>query len=152
MNSQVDILMFGVVCIALFIWLIFVVRRWLSKPRIWNMPWLDQAEDPDPDVVDILEQEDYTVIAGKLVIPIRIRADNQSMRSRLYVDGVAQGESGFYFIKLARDRRPVEWTGSGLRDAFLPYCVISRHIKGILYVQMGTKQVSKITLRWDEEE
>ncbi|WP_158454067.1 hypothetical protein [Paenibacillus durus] len=53
---------------------------------------------------------------------------------------------------LARPRRSLEWTGSGVRDMLLPYLLIYPGVGGLLYVNAPAATVNVITFGRDDGE
>ena len=50
-----------------------------------------------------------------------------------------------YLVKVAKERKPLEMTGSAVRDMLLPYTLIYPEARGILYVDMTVNKIKKIT-------
>ncbi|MNJ03206.1 hypothetical protein D3C73_1634380 [compost metagenome] len=53
---------------------------------------------------------------------------------------------------LSRPRKALELTGSGLRDALLPYLLIYPDCSGVLYVNTATSVIHEIKLGKDDGE
>lgn len=104
------------------------------------------ANIPEDDVVDLLEAAGFDVLAGKTKIPISMTiGDREHLESRLFVDYFVQKEDDVYLVKVARERKPLEMTGSAVRDMLLPYTLIYPEAQGILYVDMTVNKIKKIT-------
>ncbi len=52
-----------------------------------------------------------------------IDLDGQALQSRLFIDLIAEKDGKHYIVKTARDRMPIDWTGSGVRDRLLVYAL-----------------------------
>ncbi len=134
-------------------WLLYRFRFWLMAP-----PKGRPAIDPDPEVpstvaVELLEFSGYEVLTGKRRIPIQIQVnDRELLESRLFIDHFAAEEEKLYVVKVARDRKPLDWTGSGLRDQLLVYQLLYPEAEGILYVDPRQKTIEKIRFDVPEEE
>nr|WP_237690659.1 hypothetical protein [Paenibacillus caui] len=101
--------------------------------------------------VDLLEQRGYEVVSGKLKVPLAFDCDEQLLYSRLFIDYVAHKDGEYFLVKEARDRKPVDWTGSGVRDALLPYLLLYPDCEGLLYINGEINEIRKIRLVQDEE-
>jgi hypothetical protein len=138
--------------LSLFIigWLIYLFRGWLMAP-----PKTRYAIEPDPEIpvteaVELLEFAGYQVLTGKRRIPVTIQVnDRTELESRLFVDHFAAVEDKLYVVKLARDRKPLEWTGSAVRDQLLVYQLLYQDADGILYVDPKQKSIEKIRFTID---
>ena len=51
-----------------------------------------------------------------------------------------------FVVKLAKQRQPVQWTGSGVRQSLMPYCYLFLETHGVLYVDLEERRVRKITI------
>ncbi|MNU00607.1 hypothetical protein D3C72_2437780 [compost metagenome] len=78
--------------------------------------------------------------------------DRELLESRLFIDHFAAEEEKLYVVKVARDRKPLDWTGSGLRDQLLVYQLLYPEAEGILYVDPRQKTIEKIRFDVPEEE
>lgn len=75
------------------------------------------------------------------------------MYSRLFIDYVATKEEGsIYLVILSRPRKPLDFTGSGLRDTLLPYLLIYPECSGVLYVNVAAGSIQVIRLGRDDGE
>lgn len=101
--------------------------------------------------VELLERHGYEVVSGKLKIPLAFRCDDSVLTSRLYIDYVASKNGEYYIVKEARERKPLEWTGSGVRDAMLPFLLLYPDCEGMLYINGEMNEIRKIRLVEDEE-
>ncbi|MEW9699122.1 hypothetical protein [Paenibacillus sp. SI8] len=136
------LILIGVVCY--FIWRF---QRWLQPPikRGFRIPSMSE-EIPQDDVVELLEGAGFDVIGGKTKIPITITVDDrEQLESRLFIDYFAQKEKKLFLVKVAKERKPLEMTGSSVRDMLLPYSLIYPEAAGVLYVDMGQNKIKKIT-------
>ncbi|CAN7708425.1 hypothetical protein [Paenibacillus sp. LjRoot56] len=104
------------------------------------------ANIPEDDVVDLLEAAGFEVLAGKTKIPITMTVgERDQLESRLFIDYFVQKEDDIFLVKVARERKPLEMTGSAVRDMLLPYTLIYPEAQGILYVDMTVSKIKKIT-------
>ncbi|MNN36833.1 hypothetical protein D3C81_1507450 [compost metagenome] len=86
-------------------------------------------------------------------IPLDFNVDGSSMYSRLFIDYVAsKEEDSFYLVILSRPRKELEFTGSALRDALLPYLLIYPDCSGVLYVNTVSSAIHVISLGRDDGE
>jgi len=140
---------------ALAIWLIYRMYIWLqSSPRSFlknNIP-INKVIIPNP-ALDRLETAGYEVVGGKLRIPLSFNVDGKALFSRLYIDYVAMTDNGvLYLVILERPRKQLEWTGSAIRDALLPYLLLYPECGGVLYVNQSTDKISLIQFGKDDGE
>lgn len=126
-------------------WLLFLVRRWLLAPLRPRLAVEPDPEIPVTEAIELLEYAGYEVLTGKRRVPVTIEVnDRQELESRLFIDHFAAVEDKLYVVKLARERKPMEWTGSGLRDHLLVYQLLYREAEGILYVDPKLRTIEKI--------
>ena len=155
MSGNSDKAVMVLISVALSIWVIYRIYIWLqSSPRSFmkdTIP-INKVIIPHP-ALDILESSGYEVIGGKLRIPLSFTADGSTLYSRLYIDYVASSSDGIlYLVMLERPRKQLEWTGSGIRDALLPYLLLYPECGGVLYVNFSATKVSVIKLGKDDGE
>ena len=107
---------------------------------------------PHPSI-DLLEEAGYEVVGGKLKIPLSFNVDGSQLYSRIFIDYIAtKEEDSLYLVILARPRKPLDFTGSGLRDTLLPYLLIYPECTGVLYVNSATAAIQVIKLGRDDGE
>lgn len=155
MAENSDKVVMGLIGVALAIFILYRIYIWLqSSPRSFmkdKIP-LNKVIIPHPSI-DLLEGAGYEIIGGKLKIPLSFKVDGLSLYSRLFIDYVAtKEESSFYLVMLARPRKPLDLTGSGLRDTLLPYLLIYPECSGVLYVNVATATIQVIKLGKDDGE
>lgn len=143
-----------VLAVILLVWVGYGLKKWLLDPASFSdsdIPINDYI--PDHPAIDLLEKHGYEVIGGKIHIPLYFSSGQEEYSSRLFIDYVVQDEDEvLYMVKLARSRLPIEWTGSGLRERFLPYFLLYQDCAGLLYVDLEHHSIRKVTFDWDEEE
>ncbi|MDR6549365.1 hypothetical protein [Paenibacillus qinlingensis] len=136
------ILLILIVVVCVVIWRF---QKWSagSNRRRGRIP--RHANIPEDDVVDLLEGAGFEVLAGKTKIPITMTVgERDQLESRLFIDYFVQKEDHVYLVKVAKDRKPLEMTGSAVRDMLLPYTLIYPEAQGILYVDMSISKIKKI--------
>lgn len=131
--------------IGLICWLLIVFRQWLYAPPKLRLPIDWHGAPPEGEAVDLLEYSGYEVLSGKQKLPISIDVDGSTLESRLFIDFFAKKEEELYIVKVARARRPLEMTGSAIRDRLLPYALLYDEITGVLYVDVANRQIRQIT-------
>ncbi|MFE4711071.1 MULTISPECIES: hypothetical protein [Paenibacillus] len=155
MAGSSDKIVMTVIGIAVAIGLLYRLYVWLEgSPRSLIKDKIPINKDilPHP-AIDYLEEAGYEVIGGKLKIPLSFRVNGAAMYSRIFIDYVAAKEDGsFYMVILARPRKPLDFTGSGLRDYLLPYLLIYPECSGVLYVNMAAAAIHVIELGKDDGE
>jgi hypothetical protein len=96
----------------------------------------------------ILATHGYTGVGGKLRVPLTVRVDGKKMASRLFIDGFAQKDDKLFVIRLERDRMPIEWTGSGVREKFLSYALLYEQAEGVLYINEQDQTIREIKFEY----
>lgn len=144
-SDMVIVLLLVTICVA---WITLRIRSWLEPPKgKLTIPFSDEI--PQDEAVELLEGAGFDVIAAKTRIPIVIELGEieEPLQSRLYIDYFVKKQDRYYLVKLARERKPMEWTGSSLRDALLPYQLLYPEAAGILYVDMYQQKIKKISFQ-----
>ncbi|MDT3427484.1 hypothetical protein J2Z22_003047 [Paenibacillus forsythiae] len=155
MTGSPDKAVMALIGVGLAIWVIYRIYVWLqSSPHSFLQDHIPLNQDINPHpAVDLLADAGYEVVGGKLKIPLSFNVDGSPLYSRLFVDYVAAAEDGTqYLVVLARPRRPLDWTGSGVRDMLLPYLLIYPGVGGLLYVNAPAATVHVITFGRDDGE
>lgn len=136
----------------LAIWLFRVFYRWLHQPLGVNKVTLGKggALEPDDENIMLLQSAGYEVVSGKHRIPISIGLDDDMLESRLYIDYIAEQDGDLFIVKTARDRMPMDWTGSGVRDRLFVYSLLLPECEGILFVDAKERIIRKITFHFAE--
>lgn len=140
---------------GLFIaWLFRIFHRWLHEPASVNRLKLGKggALAADDENIILLEQAGYEVSSGKHLVPIPIKLNDVPLGkgSRLYIDYIAEKDNCTYIVKTARDRMPIDWTPSGVRDRLLVYSLLLPECEGVLFVDAKEKLIRKITFHISE--
>lgn len=134
---------------ALVIWLFRAFYRWLHEPSSVNRLKLGKGAEllPDDENIILLERAGYEVKSSKHLVPIYIELDGMPLGkgSRLYIDYIAEKNNNIYIVKTARDRMPMDWTASGVRDRLLVYSLLLPQCRGVLFVDAKEKVIRKIT-------
>jgi hypothetical protein len=133
-----------IIILAVIGW--FRFKRWLYAPSRLKLPFPALTPFPHSEAVSIMERAGYQVICGKKKVPLLVEVDDVPMDSRLFVDYFARKGEELYVVKLAKQRQPIQWTGSGVREVLLPYCYLFKETHGILYVDVEEGSVRKIRM------
>lgn len=134
----------------LLFWLYRLFYRWLHEPPgMHTKLLLSEAEDVREDDVNVqlLESAGYTVTHGKYRVPLMIGVDGTTLQSRLFIDLIAEKDGKHYIVKTARERMPIDWTGSGVRDRLLVYALLLPNCEGVLFVDHKESAIRTITFR-----
>ncbi|GKU79641.1 hypothetical protein L3i20_v240380 [Paenibacillus sp. L3-i20] len=135
----------------LAIWAYKAFYRWLHTPVNVNRIKLGKggAIGDNDENVSLLERSGYVVSSGKHVIPIPIELDDTPLGSgsRIYIDYIAEKEDCTYVVKTARDRLPMDWTASGVRDRLLVYSLLLPDCTGVLFIDAKEGIIRKITFQ-----
>ncbi|MBP1989032.1 hypothetical protein [Paenibacillus eucommiae] len=143
----------GDVTVILLILIVFVgfitlrFRHWLATPPKKRLSIYSGSEVPDDDdTVRLLEGAGFDVLSGKTKVPITMMLnDSEEFQTRLYIDYFAQKNEELFLVKVARERKPLEMTGSSIRDHLLSYSLLYPEAAGVLYVDMEMLKIKKIT-------
>jgi len=136
----------------LVLWLYRLFYRWLHQPAGSKLFLLgDGGElEADDENIGFLERHGFEVVSGKHRVPLRIGLDGEVLRSRLYIDYVAEKDGLTYLVKTARDRMPMDWTGSGVRDRLLVYALLVPGAAGILFADPREGWIRTVTFEFGE--
>jgi len=129
-------------------WLTLRIRKWWVQPQERKLlPNLMSEHIPRDEAVELLEGAGFDVLAAKQRIPVLITLNDgdEPLESRLYIDYVASKNEHTYLVKVAKERRPMDLTGSSIRDALLPYYLLYPGASGVLYVDMHQQKIRKIS-------
>lgn len=129
-------------------------RSWVRKPFTLRsgIGFMMNEEIVEHPAVDVLETAGYEVVSDKLKVPLAFKVDGQILHSRLFIDYIAVKDGEFYLVRTARERLPIDWTGSGLRRDLLPYLLLYPECAGLLYVDSEQGTLKEIALTTDEDE
>lgn len=150
-NDKVILL---IAVIALIAWLIIAVYRSVYKPR-GTLLFMANSAPPEGPAVSLLEEQGYEVLAGKHKVPLRIIVDQneeEPLSSHMFIDYFARKKGELYAVRVAKQRQPMAWSGSGIRDHLLPLFLIYEEITGVLYVDIQQRRIHDITFITDEAE
>lgn len=148
--QNIDRYILLLILVLLIVWGWSRLRRWWSKPPESEWEIEVDEEIPVTDAVALLEESGYEVMTLKRRVNIHIMVnDEQEYQSRLFVDHFARKDDGLYVVKLAKDRMPLDMTGSGLRDRLMPYALIFKEAEGILYVDPKLRTIYNIRFEID---
>lgn len=113
-NLVLFLLLICLIYIIVRPWLPFSLREWWFSPK--------KKKEPEPlqgAIPDILRENGYEPVQEKIKSTIYIDVDEEEYESRLFFDYIAEKDQQYYLVITARDRKPVRWSGAGLRDFFL---------------------------------
>jgi len=153
LGKYVDWLIMIIAGCMIVLWLYRVFHRWLHEPPGVNSKLLlsNAGEvDEDDEQVKFLEQHGFEVNYGKYRVPITIDLDGEELYSRLFIDMIAERDGKHYIVKTARERMPIDWTGSGVRDRLLVYALLMPECEGILFVDQKAQLIRTVTFRFSE--
>ncbi|TXK83434.1 hypothetical protein [Paenibacillus sp. N3.4] len=144
--EQGDVTVILLILIVVVGFILTRIGRWLNQPSKLRSFIPRQADLPQDDVVELLEGAGFDVLAGKTKIPITMTInDREQLESRLFIDYFAEKDQLIYLVKLANERKPLEMTGSSVRERLLPYRLLYPDAAGVLYVDMALNKIKKIT-------
>lgn len=129
-------------------------RSWVRKPFSLRtgIGFEMNEEIMEHPAVDMLEEAGYEVVSDKLKVPLTFRVNGELLHSRLFIDYIAVKNGEFYLVRTARERYPVEWTGSGLRRDLLPFLLLYPECAGVIYVDPEQGELKVISLTTDDNE
>ena len=129
------------------VWLFRRFYVWLHEPPASRVYRLGEGTEPDPEdeAVRFLTESGYEVVSGKHRVPIEIEVDGELLQARLFIDYVAVKDGRTWLVKTARDRMPIEWTGTGVRDRLLVYALLVPTAEGVVYADPKERRLRTIT-------
>ncbi|CCQ94488.1 hypothetical protein CULT_190071 [[Clostridium] ultunense Esp] len=131
--------------LLLFFVLLLILRIfWKHLP--FQIDW-GNGEKEDP-LKDLLHQQGYVLIRRHIRLPIQIHYKEETYPTRYFIDGVAKKGGKWYIVKVGRKQKPLLLTGSGIRDALLPYALLGKW-DGILYVEPEKRIVHRFIFEMD---
>lgn len=149
MNKYGDWFIMLIAGALMAIWLYRAFYRWLHSPPTMRSLKLGKGGTiyPDDENIQLLERNGYRVVSGKHAVPIAIELDDSTLGkgARLYIDYIAEKDDCTFIVKTARDRMPMDWTASGIRDRLLVYSLLMPDCSGVLFVNAKENIVRKIT-------
>jgi hypothetical protein len=128
------------VLIILFLILMGIVRYLLKT----NMSQHIENHVDSDEIMQLLTQAGYTAIRSKIRIPIRIHCQDQSFDTRLFIDGVVKKDGCIYALRIHRPRKPLQYSGSSIRDLLLPIFLIGKW-DGVVYLDTESGSVTCFT-------
>ena len=140
---------------AIAIWAFYSIRGKMRRTVDQASPfdYFSDEEVPDDDAVRLLEEYGYEVLCGKRRIPIQISLSdgNEVLQSRLFIDYFAERDGLYYAAKVAKGRKPIEMTGSSVRDHLLIYQLLYPQTTGVLYLDLQQHTVKQLVFQMDLE-
>lgn len=124
------------------------MRKWLSKGHSVGYPFEHDQELERTEITDFLESNGYTILANKKKVSLRMKVNNETYSSRFFIDYIVRKDEQWYVVKIDRDRKPFEWTGSAVRDSILPYYMQFPDSDGVIIVNMRYKDLKVITFEF----
>ena len=121
----------------MLVWLyVAAKRKYRNRWRVPDIPRHSEVFVPSDEAVRLLEEAGYDILAGKVRLPVYVELDGNVLESRLFIDAFAEKDGETYIVRLARERKPIEMTGSSLRDHLLVYHLLYPQTAGVLYVDL----------------
>jgi hypothetical protein len=140
-DNVVLLMIIVIIGIAVFM----ALRRRLGRPLHRGAKFIPDDEIPVTEAVALLENAGYQVMTMKRRIPLKmIINDEEELESRFFVDHFVQNEQEWFIVKVARPRKPLEMTGSSIRDQLLPYQLMYPDAAGVLYVDVDLQKIVKV--------
>ncbi|GAB6929876.1 hypothetical protein JCM10914A_38590 [Paenibacillus sp. JCM 10914] len=154
MSERYDWLLMILLGIIVALLIGYRLNRWLMSPSPDRLPGIPINETiADHPAIGMLEREGYDVVGGKVKVNLSFETGNKPLHSRLFIDYVASDDRGeLYMVKLSRDRLPLDWTGSGIRDRLMSYLLLYPECAGLLYVDVEEQTIHVVNMDWSDEE
>jgi len=126
--------------IILGIIIIIVIIVINSKRNVLN----NNSEPPKGGAaLNLLQNNGYEVIQGKVRVPIDINTNERNYQSRIIVDYIAQKNGKSYIVKIKNKRKQERISGSFLRDELLAMQLMCR-ADGSLYIDLDKERIYDI--------
>jgi hypothetical protein len=153
MQSGDGLIIFLVLLVFGF-WLFRYIRnRMVDKVQQGGLSIPEDESISADEVTQLLEKEGYIIISGKQRIPIQIAVnEDDPLLSRLFIDYFVEREGLYYAVKTARERKPMDLTGSSIRDHLLVFQLLYPQTAGVLYVDSKQHSVLRIAFQVDNED
>lgn len=136
--------------VVAIVWFYARGRIWYDKPRpSLAIPKQEDIFVASEETVLLLNEKGYEIVAGKTKLPVTITMDGEELESRLFIDAYVLKEDQLFIVKLARERQPLEMTGSAIRERLLVYSLLYPEAQGVLYVDTSAKSIRQITFDID---
>lgn len=120
-------------------------RSWMADKPADEWEIEVNEEIPVTEAVGLLEEAGYEVMTMKRKVDVGITVnEDEELQSRLFIDHFARQDGKLFVVKLARERKPMDRTGSGIRDHLLVYALLFREAEGVLYVDPSRRSIQKI--------
>ncbi|WP_284640413.1 hypothetical protein [Paenibacillus silviterrae] len=135
---------------ALMAWLILYIKKKMQETVEAGGPigLIQEEEVPEDETTILLEEHGYRTVCGKKRIPIDIQVNGvEVLQSRLFLDYIVEKDEQYYVVKLAKERKPMEMTGSSVREHLLIYQYIVPKMNGVIYVQLAARQIDVFEFR-----
>lgn len=134
-------------------WVIRRFDRWLHEPPGSKLRKLALAGGVELDeTTQLLQTHGYEVLSGKHRISLGVVVDEGPvMPTRLYFDYLAIKENKYYLVKIDRQRQPMDWTASGLRERLLVYALLFPDCEGMLIVIPQDQQLKIVRFKVEDD-
>lgn len=149
MPYNTDAWVFLIIVVAVAVWIGYGISRWLDKPPSSINFLLQSAPPGSGPNKRLLEQHEYEVLSGKVRIPIKVRHNEQTLNTRVYLDYVVKQEDDIYVVKVAKDRDQIQWSGSGIRDQFMALAFLHDQIAGVIYLDTKQQTLHRIQFEFE---
>ncbi|MDF2669647.1 MAG: hypothetical protein K0R67_1953 [Paenibacillus sp.] len=126
-------------------WLYFRLKRQQGDLTVYSsVPMHDEIIVSSEEALELIQGAGYEWLAGKVKIPITITVDDNQLESRLFADGFVEKDRQWFVVKFAKERKPIEMTGSGIREHLLVYSLLYPQAAGVLYVDVPNRSIRRI--------
>jgi hypothetical protein len=127
------------------VWLYIRLKRQQGDQTVYrSAPRHDEIIVGSEEALELIQGAGYEWIAGKVKIPITVILDDEQLESRLFADGFVEKDRQWFVVKFARERKPIEMTGSGIREHLLVYSLLYPEAAGVLYVDVPNRLIRTI--------
>jgi hypothetical protein len=153
MKSGDGLVIFLIILVFGF-WLYRYIRnRMIDKVHQGGLLIPEDDSVSEDEATRLLESEGYVIISGKQRIPIHIAVnDDEPLLSRLFIDYFVERDGLYYAVKTARERKPMDITGSSIRDHLLVFQLLYPQTAGVLYVDLKLHKVLRVLFQIDHED
>ncbi|WP_256223248.1 hypothetical protein [Paenibacillus sp. 1_12] len=155
MQSGDGLVIILIILIAGF-WIFLYIRNRMKGTMESESEGLTLPEETpvsSDEVTRLLEENGYKVISGKQRIPIHITInDGEPLHSRLFIDYFVEQDGVYFTVKVAKERKPMETTGSSIRDHLLAFHLLYPQTSGVLYVDPQQHRIQCIRFQIDNED
>jgi hypothetical protein len=147
MNHDRNVFYFILIGISVFLY--FKLKKWLFQQQHAVFPFKKQTDIKKNAATQLLVNNGFEVISAKKNIPIQMQLDGVPYQSRYFIDYVVQKEDLWYIVKIEKQKKPFQWTGSSLRHDLYPFHLLYPSASGVILIDYHFEKMKVLTFKQD---